>query len=65
MIKVGDRVFPVHLMGNKGTVVKEEFEKSKHWFVGGVSSMTRLLTVHHDSGEVRQYHVGDLMRFDE
>jgi|10_taG_2_1085330.scaffolds.fasta_scaffold01199_13 hypothetical protein len=65
MIKVGDRVFPVHLMGNKGTVIKEEFEKSKQWFVGGVSSMIRFLTVKHDSGDVKKYYVEDLMRFDE
>ena len=65
MIKVGDRVFPISHMGNRGTVIKEDFKKSSHWFVGGVASMARFLTVNHDNGEIRRYPVGDLMRFDE
>tara|TARA_Y100000034_G_scaffold50135_1_gene61865 strand:- start:6509 stop:6706 length:198 start_codon:yes stop_codon:yes gene_type:complete len=62
MIRVGDRVFPIMNMGNKGTVIKTRFVESKAWMVGGASSKIRKLIVEHDNGVVREYTSNDLMR---
>ena len=62
MLKVGDRVFPIHNMGNTGVIVEQAFVESKRWIVGGVPSKERRLTVQHDDGTMKVYTSDELMR---
>ncbi len=62
MLKVGDRVFPIHNMGNQGVIVEQSFSQSKTWMVGGIPAKVRNLTVQHDNGEIKVYTADQLMR---
>ena len=62
MFKVGDRVFPIHDMGNQGAIVEQSFTKSKRWMVGGIPAKVRNLTVQHDNGDTKVYTADQLMR---
>ena len=62
MLKVGDRVFPIHDMGNTGVIVEQIFVESTRWIVGGVPSKVRKLTVQHDDGAIKVYTSDQLMR---
>ena len=65
MIKVGDRVSPVHRMGHVGTVVELVSVPVKTWMVGGASGNTFHVKVKIDSSnEIEVFNIGDLMRVD-
>ena len=65
MIKVGDKVAPIHRMGHTGTVVELISVPVKTWMVGGASGSTFHVRVKVDkTQELEVFNIGDLMRVD-
>ena len=65
MLKVGDRVYPVHRMSDTGTIVEIRQVQTKTWMVGGSPSSTTIVVVEHDKkGVLKSYKTSDLFRAD-
>jgi hypothetical protein len=64
MIKVGDRVYPWMLMNKHGKVLSIKEVPTKGWMLGGVLQTDVTAVVHHDTGEIKEYPIQDLMKSD-
>jgi len=62
MIRVGDRVYPWMRMDKPGKVVNIKEVATKGWMLGGVLQKTITASVRHDTGEVVDYPLQDLLK---